>query len=207
MEVLWIGGSVCSGKSTITRHLVAKSDTVAYDFDEAEQDHLERLGRADRIIERIEDAEERRAAHDERWLSHPPAKMAQRTVRSWTERFPLVIEDLERLSTKRIIVQGAGLFPELVAPQLRDPSRGVWLIATAEFIRWARSRRGMSAPSLTSDPAFASENIIARDCLMADHVRREAERRNLTTITVDGAEPVEKVANRVAKCFGWTQSV
>ncbi|MBW3589171.1 MAG: hypothetical protein KY429_07115 [Actinobacteria bacterium] len=202
--IYWIGGSVCSGKSSVASLLGTSSGAVVYNYDAAERDHLERMGRSSQIIDRIEDPETRRQAHDERWLSRPPAEMAGRTIRSWTQRFPLVLEDLEALSGERIIAHGAGLFPELVASQATDQSRSVFLIGTPEFIRWARRRRGMGAPAMTSDPDFASENIIARDSLMAAHVRDLAAELGLATITVDGAERVEEIVGRVADLFGWS---
>lgn len=202
-----MGGSVCSGKSTVVKHLAAQWSVPTYGFDERERDHLERLGRSERILERIENPEAKRAAFDDRWLSRPPADMALRTMRSWKERFALVLEDLAGMNEERMIVEGAGLFPELVGPLLNNAGRGVCLIATPEFIRWARHRRGMTAPELTSDPEFARENIIARDCLMAAHVREEAQTHGLSTITVDGSESVEAIAEQVASCFGWSQSV
>lgn len=202
--IYWMGGSVCSGKSSVASLLGTNSGAVVYNYDAAERDHLERMGRSSQIIDRIEDPEMRRQAHDERWLSRPPAEMAGRTIRSWTQRFPLVLEDLETLSGERIIAHGAGLFPELVANQVTDQSQSVFLIGTPEFIRWARRRRGMGAPAMTSDPDFASENIIARDCLMAVRVRNQAAELGLTTKTVDGTEPVEEVAERVAQVFGWS---
>lgn len=203
MNIYWMGGSVCSGKSSVAAQLASQWGAVVYDYDATERDHLERLGRSNRIIDRIEDHEARRRAHDERWLFRPPAEMATRTIRSWTERFPLVLQDLRALPGERILAQGAGLFPELVAPQLADGSRGAFLIATPEFIRWARRTRGMSAPAMTSNPDFAWENIIARDCLMASHVRDQATRLGLSTITTDGAEPIDKVTRRVVELFGW----
>lgn len=207
LNIYWMGGSVCSGKSSVAGQLASRWGAIVYDYDATERDHLERLGRSNRIIERIEDHEARRRAHDERWLSRPPAEMAMRTIRSWTDRFPLVLEDLQGLSGERILAHGAGLFPELVASQLAEKSRGVFLIATPEFIRWARRRRGTSVPAMTSNPDFASENIIARDCLMASHVREQAVRLGFSMITVDGAEPIDEIARRVVKLFGWSQSV
>ena len=202
----WIGGSVCSGKSTVAEQLAREWGPNVYEYDKSERDHLERLGKADLILDRIADPERRQAAHDKRWLHRPPADMATRTIRSWTERFPLVLEDLRDLSTAPVVAQGPGLFPRLVAPVLEDRRHGVWLIATGEFIRWARRRRGMTAPSMTSDPEFAFENIVARDCLMAEHIRAEAEGLDLVTITVDGSDSADTVATQVAELFAWTKS-
>lgn len=206
MTTYWIGGSVCSGKSVVAEVLSRDWGATIYEYDKTERNHLERLDKADLILDRIPDPEERRHAHDTRWLHRPPADMATRTIRSWAERFPLVLEDLGELAADRVVAQGPGLFPHLVAPLLEDRSHGVWLIATGDFIQWARRRRGMTAPDMTSDPQWASENIVARDRLMADHVRADAEALGLRTITVDGSESVDALATKVATLFGWTKS-
>ncbi len=83
----WMGGSVCSGKSTVAEQLAREWGAHVYDYDKSERNHLERLAKADHILDRIADPAMRQAAHDRRWLDRPPADMANRTIRSWTERF------------------------------------------------------------------------------------------------------------------------
>lgn len=192
-NLYWVGGSVCSGKSSVVRELERRWGISTYHFDAHEREHLDRLRRGHQIYERLPESAARPKL-DGRWLHRPPAEMAERTIRSWSDRFPLVVEDLEALGRDQIVVEGAGLFPELVQPRMKSKGHGVWLVATPEFLRWARSERGMTAPSLTSDPARAVDNIIARDILMAQRIRHSAEALALRVITVDGTRSIEETA-------------
>ncbi len=195
----WIGGSVCAGKTTIAR-LLASGGVESYHFDAHERDHLLRLGRGNAIYEDLP-TDVARGKHDERWLHRTPDEMAERTERSWADRFPLVLEDLGCVSVP-VIVEGAGLFPELVRPELSTMRHGVWLVATPEFIRRTRSDRGMVSPSRTSDPARAAENIIARDTIMAAKIEASAIAMELRVIAIDGSRSLTEIAGLVAEHFG-----
>lgn len=203
LDVYWIGGSVCAGKSSIVRTWAGRWDVIGYHFDEREREHLTRSGITAEILEYLP-VHERQRRYDRRWLERSPEEMAARTIRSWRARFPLVLEDLSRVPAgRRLTAEGAGLFPELVAPLLLDKSTGIWLIATPEFIRWARFHRGMTAPRLTSDPTRAAENIIARDILVARWVGETARDFGLTTLKIDGSESMADVGHRVSSHFGF----
>jgi hypothetical protein len=59
----------------------------------------------------------------------------------------------------------------------------------------------MALPGLTSNPARAAQNLIARDLLMADHVRRRAAELGLTAIEVDGTKSIDEVTTMVESHF------
>lgn len=204
-DVFWIGGSVCAGKSSMLREHAEVWGVTAYHFDASEREHLDKSGKGSSILERLP-MPAARAKYDERWLNRSPEEMAERTIRSWKERFHLVLEDLAGAPVgRRAVAEGAGLFPDLIAPLLPDRGHGIWLVASPEFIRWARLHRGMTAPELTSDPERAAENIIERDILMADHVRHSAGELGLAMITVDGKKPLQEVAAVVISHFGFPE--
>ena len=52
-----------------------------------------------------------------------------------------------------------------------------------------------------SDPERATRNVFARDMLLADRVREQAESRGLTVYEIDGTRPVEEVADLVELRF------
>jgi hypothetical protein len=94
------------------------------------------------------------------------------------------------------------LFPAQVAPLLSDGRAAIWLIGSAEFIRQVRSVRGEAGgvANLTSDPPRAFENLVARDVLVAQYIRREAELRGLTILDVD-AQNVADLADKIEQYF------
>jgi hypothetical protein len=141
---------------------------------------------------------------DERWVLRGPDAMARDAVAFWTERFWMTVEDLLALPTHPpVMVEGPGLFPECVAPLLIDRRCALWLLPTDEFKRASATRR--DKPSIrhdTSDPERATANWLARDMLLAAHVRREARLRDLPLLEVDGTFSVEETADLLESRFG-----
>lgn len=197
-HVLWLGGSVCAGKSSISRLLAQRYPLQLHHYDRHEPDHVAR-SHPDRhpAITAFNSL-----TMDERWILRPPTIMAESSIQSLTERFEFVVEDLVGMSRDRpILVEGFGLFPECVSAVISAPRQALWLVAAPTFLTAMRYKRGMTAPDLTSDPERARQNLIARDVLMADYVRRQAAERRLTVVEVDGHTSIEDVAAVVAHHF------
>ena len=191
-HVLWIGGSVCAGKTSIARLLGARYSVPVYHFDQYERDHIARGHQSASVL----------MTPDELWLRPTPEQLAERTIASWTRRFPFVVEDLLSLPADGpIVAEGAGFFPEVISPILSNPHQAIWLVASPSFLPAMRFARGMGLPGLTSDPKRVTENIVARDLLMAYHIRRSAAERGLPVVEVDGRRSLEEVAQIVEDCF------
>jgi hypothetical protein len=203
-RVRWIGGSPAAGKSSVTRALAERHGLWAYYYDWHERDHLTRRSRRPDNGPTL--AAWLNLTPDERWLRRSPAQLAESTIVSWTERFRLVLDDLTAYpADTAILVEGPGLFPALVHVLLTDPTHAIYLVPTPDFIRAVRTtrhERGQSASAATSDPPRALENIIARDILLADHIRTEAHRVGLTVLTIKGTRPIDEITAAVAQHFG-----
>jgi hypothetical protein len=200
-NVLWIGGSLCAGKTTTARLLAERHTLRPYHFDRQEPFHVYRSipERQPHVIGFMA------MTMDQRWVLRSPEEMAAQTIASWSQdRFPMVIDDLSAMADAGpIVAEGAGLFPENVAPLLADPRTAIWLLPTPEFIRQVRGSRGESVTQSTSDPARAFENLVARDALITQHVRWQAEKRHLTMVNVD-ADTIVDVARIVESHFSPT---
>jgi hypothetical protein len=106
-------------------------------------------------------------------------------------------------SAPAILAEGPGLFPELVAPLIADPSRAIWLVPTEPFKLASVAQRGKPGNRHeTSDPARATHNLTQRDLLMTTHIREAATERGLRVIEIDGSEGVEAIADLVEAHFG-----
>jgi hypothetical protein len=135
---------------------------------------------------------------DERWVSATPAEMAAVSLES--ERGSMILEDLKRLpASPLILVEGTPLLPTLVAAELIEVARAVWLIPTAEFERARLEER--AAPADVSDPQRAQENRIQRELIMRLEIERLATELGLVTMTVDGSRTVEEMAAAVELLF------
>ena len=130
--------------------------------------------------------------------------MATATIASWTERVSMAIDDILAMSSSSgIVAEGPGFFPERLAPVLSDPAQAIWLVPSTEFkIASAIRRSKPGNRGETSDPERAQRNLIERDLLMGEHIRRTAQQLGLATYEVDGSEALEHVSQAVEAHFG-----
>jgi len=195
-HVRWIGGGSGAGKSTVAQRLAARYNLARYEAEQFSR-HIQRS-----------DPESAPLVHafatmdmDERWVTRAPDVMLQTFHGFQGEGFPLVLEDLLALPAGRgVIAEGFTLLPRQVAPLLGNHRAAVWLLPTPEFRRAALDARGSTwaIAGRTSDPERALANLLERDALFTDEVRRQAGEHGLQTIEVDGSQDVEHLTAVVA---------
>ncbi len=183
-RVYWIGGSPCSGKTSIAGALVERYGLRYYDCDHAFYRHNE-------IITPEKQPVFYRVMHlssEALWM-RPVAQQTAEEIAIYREEFPLIVEDLLALpGPGPVLAEGASLLPECVAPLLADPRRAIWVVPSAEFQWHHYSRREWAKDHIkdTSDPQQAFQNWMQRDITFARFVRQEAEQRSLRVLVVDG---------------------
>lgn len=198
-HVLWLGGTPCSGKSSVARYLVATHPPHYYHYDRHERAHIARRDPAQHPALHAYEA----LSNDERWVSRPVGTMVAATTAAWLERFTMVVDDLLALPhTMPILAEGPGLLPEAVAPLLSSPRQAIWLVPTEAFKRATQPSRGGAPMNLTSDPARAYENLIALDLQLVREVKARASDLGLAVIENDGTRSVETIARTIAGHFG-----
>jgi hypothetical protein len=205
-HVLWIGGSPCSGKSTIAHTIARIYVFLGYYLDPMEPNHFAR-----RIAAGDAEAEAFLAkTMDERWLKPSVDELAQTAIASWTRRFGLVLDDLLAMTKESFIVSEGIFFPACVAPYLSSPHQAIWLVPTDDFCAEARRRRGEALAARQkrhgvynegSDPEARLRKVIARDQQLARYVRHQAEELGLTIIEVDGSRSTDEMTELVEQHF------
>ncbi len=189
-HVYWIGGSPCSGKTSIARALVERYGMRYYDCDHAFYQHNE-------IVTLEKQPVFYRVMHlssEALWM-RPVAQQIVEEIAIYREEFPLILADLLALpGPGPVLAEGAALLPECVAPLLADPRRAIWVIPTAEFQLHHYSCRDWTKDIVkdTSDPQQAFQNWMQRDIAFARFVRQEAEQRSLRVLVVDGEDSLAK---------------
>lgn len=200
-HVLWIGGGTDAGKTTVAEAIVQRHGLQSYNFDRNERSHIERRLAAG-------DYQGRKHPYamtpDAMWVDQTPTAMAAGVIRGWSRRVDFVLEDLLAMpKAPLILAEGPGFFPEVIAPLLSTPRQAIWLVPERNFKRQIVVQRGKpSVRHETRDPALATENIIARDLLVTQHVRQEATKRGLRLLEIDGTQTVEEVITIVERHFG-----
>jgi 2-phosphoglycerate kinase len=194
-HVRFIGGGSGGGKSTVAHRLAATHGLQLYQTEQFSR-YVERTTPAEAPLLHAFQAMDM----DERWLNRSPQIMFDTFHGFHGEGFDLVIADLLALPRQPpILVEGFTLLPRLVAPLLSGPGQAIWLLPTPEFRRAAFDSRGSTwdIAEKTSDPDRALDNLLTRDRLFTDHLRREATTLDLTVIEVDLSLSIDELVNRV----------
>jgi hypothetical protein len=198
LRPLYIGGSPCCGKTSISKILQEKHNLPVYTCDDAFWQHNE-------IVTATLQPTFRQVMglHPENVWMRPVDQQILDELEIYREEFPLITRDAARLlledPARRLLLEGAALLPELIDPLLQSARQAIWLIPTRDF-QIEHYRQRAFWPMIvkeTSDPEQAFKNWMDRDAGFAREVRAQAERRGLRLIIVDGSQPLEQISAQV----------
>lgn len=198
--VFWIGGSPCSGKSSITQALAESYSCRAYRCDDAYEAHLESARPETQPLM----SQVAAMTWDDIWM-HSAEFLVEREVKFYEEEFLMIVRDLLALPPHPpLLAEGTALLPGLVS-QVSPPGQAIWVVPTEEFQREHYARRPWVDDILRQcrHPARAFENWMARDSAYAKLVIREAQDRGLKVVKVDGSTSLAENVQQVAGWFGW----
>ena len=197
-HILWIGGSPCSGKSSIARQLAQRHGLPLYSCDEHFDAHKELI-----------DPQRQPTFHaliqmtwNQVW-DRTPEQLLQSEEAIYREEFEFILDDL--LAHDRslpLIAEGTALMPDLVAPLLADRSQGIWIVPTEAFQRQHYRQRGPWVDQILNqcdNPDQAYENWMGRDAAFARNVEARAAALRLEVLRVDGRRSIEENASHSDK--------
>lgn len=205
-HVMWIAGSPCSGKSTISHTITRIYVFLDYHVDALARNHFARriaAGDAGATVFM-------KMNMNQRWIERSVETLIQETLESWTRDFHLVIEDLLAMPKESIIVAEGNFFPASVAPYLSQPHQAIWLVPTDTFCERARRQKRAALIERQkrhgvynegSNPEKRLQNIIARDQQLARYVKQQAEELHLPLYEVDGNRSLEEMTDLVERHF------
>lgn len=190
-HVTWLGGSPCAGKSTVADRIAANHGMTVYRCDDAFHEHAKRLvPETQPVFHRLANA-----STDDIWL-RPVQQQIGEEITLYREEFSMIIDDLLTLPPDRpVIAEGAALMPELLHPLGIDHRRMLWMVPTDAFQRHHYEQRDWRHDVLRdcSNPERGWKNWMARDAGFAREVARQATRRGLRLITVDGSRSIDEI--------------
>ena len=188
MKVYYIGGSPCSGKSTVAEALAEHYGLGYFKVD----DHLESFtargaAEARPVCQRI-----LRMTADETWM-RPPQVQCQEELDFYREILPFVMEKLAEVNAPRVIAEGAAFLPHLMT----DATHYIAITPSREF-QMTRYRERPWVPHVLrdcTDKELAFANWMERDALFAEEVRRQCMQLGLPHLLTDGSvSPEERLA-------------
>lgn len=199
-HVRWIGGSPCSGKSTITAILADKLGWSSYECDRHYDGHVKRSEPGQQpAMNRLSGL-----SWDALW-SQPVEQLIEEEILAYGEQFAMIVEDLLALPRDTpILVEGAALIPDCVFPLLTDTQQAIWLVPRPAFQLQHYAAREWIQGILDQcrEPEKAFANWMARDIGFAETVAADAERQGLKVIWVDDNCSLQANTAAVAAHFG-----
>ncbi|MFW5976838.1 MAG: hypothetical protein ACOCQS_02715 [Bacillota bacterium] len=197
----FIGGSPCSGKSTITEILADKYNLTYYKIDDYEREHLARAN-SDRhpVMYKYSQME-----WNEIWM-RPVDFQVEEEFEFYRERMEMILQDLKQFSKEEnIITEGAALLPELLDNLNINKNRVIYMIPSREFQVKHFSQRefikGILSECEKPEKAFA--NWMERDHQFGRKVKKQAEKLGYKVIKIDGSNTTEENLKTVSDYFGF----
>ncbi|MFF2015137.1 hypothetical protein [Paenibacillus sp. NPDC058177] len=186
--IYWIGGSACSGKSTIAARYAEKHGLDLYVCDAHSEVHMKQISPQNHpamLKSTLMD-------FNEAFCHTDPQEQLRHYIQFFKEDFLFVIQDLaDKPADRPVVVEGNQLLPCLVDPYLKSHShhRALWLVPAEPFQRKFYSQRPWIHDVLrqTDDPLIAFDNWMNRDASFAKYVHREAVELSRYVIEVDGS--------------------
>ena len=197
-EVYWLGGSPCSGKSSVAELLSARHGLLHYKCDDHFDRHLSR-GYADALpVSRA-----LKGASAEYIFMRSADENLALAWEIYREIFRYVLEDLKALS-KPVLAEGAQLQPESLRETGVESERVFYLVPDEAFQRYYYAKRTWAPQRVAdaSNPVMALENWMERDVRYARRVAMDAGQLGYEVQWVDGAMTLEETADLVAKHMG-----
>ncbi|KXU07738.1 AAA family ATPase [Streptococcus oralis] len=188
MMLYMIGGSPCSGKSTIASLLARQYQLLHIKLDDLVEEMMSQASADSQPICLLRQ-------------DRNPEEMADEEWRFYEEIFPYVKSYLIKNQNRPLLVEGAGLLPHLVKELECPASSYLCLTPTADFQKKHYIQREWVSYVLegTTNPEQAFENWMQRDILFAQMVRKEAVKLGYPSLVTDGGQSEKQTAEEVAR--------
>lgn len=204
MMLYMIGGSPCSGKSTIASLLARQYHLIHIKLDDLVDEMMSQASADSQPISLLRQDR----SPDQIWL-RSPEEMADEEWRFYEEIFPYVTSYLLNHQDKTLLVEGAGLLPHLVKDIDGAAISYLCLTPTPDFQKKHYRQREWVPYVLegTSNPEQAFENWMQRDILFAQMVEKEARELGYPSLVTDGSQSEKQTAKEIARLLKLSYSI
>ena len=198
-NIYYIGGSPCSGKSTVAEILAEKYDLYYFKVDDFLEEYT-KMGAA-KGCEICKKQEE--MSPEAIWMREPQLQ-CEEELTFYEEVFEFVMADLKKINAKGIITEGAAYLPKLMKAKDISSDQYLTITPTAEFqIEHYKQREWVPyVLEGCSDKEKAFSNWMNRDILFAQEVQRQCSQERYVSIINDGSIEIDELVNLVVSHFG-----
>lgn len=199
MNTYFIGGSPCSGKSTVAEILAEKYGLYYFKVDDFLEEYT-KMG-ASKGYEICKKQEV--MCSEEIWMREPQLQ-CEEELTFYEEVFEFVMADLEKINAKGNIAEGAAYLPKLMKKLGVSKDRYLSITPTKEFQVEHYSQREWVPYVLEgcSDKEKAFANWMERDALFAKEVQRQCVEEEYVSIVNDGNIGVDEMVGMAVAQFG-----
>ena len=200
IDTYYIGGSPCSGKSTIAEVLSKKYDLYYFKVDDYLDKYM-KMGASNKkeICSKVEVM-----TPEQIWMRDPLVQCEEELL-IYEEIFEFILEDLKQIDCKNgIITEGAAYLPKLVKHFNIPVERYISITPSKEFQIFHYSKREWIPYILAecSNKEKAFENWMNRDVLFAEAVQQQCEELGYVSHINNGELAVDELINKVVSHFG-----
>lgn len=199
-QIYIIGGSPCSGKSTVAEILSAKYGLRYFKADDRLESYISRGASMNR--EMCKKQAER--TPEETWMREP-LHQCREALLLYEEIIDFLMDDLKRIGNdKAVITEGAAYLPYLMKRRNLPRGRYIAITPEKEFQVSHYSQRGWIHSVLQgcSDKEQAFRNWMERDALFAAAVNKQCEEAGYSFLVNSGKLTIEELADVVCVHFG-----
>lgn len=196
----FIGGSPCSGKSSIAGVLAEKCNLSYYNIDSYSEQHVKQSNPEKQPVMYNFST----LTWDEIWMRSINEQVDEE-FEFYRERFPMILSDLITFDAdKPVILEGAALLPELINKLNIDKRRVIYMVPSKEFqVKYYSEREfknAILAQCKYPDQAFT--NWMERDHRFGKQVVHDAKKLGMRVIHVEGKRSLEENYELVKEHFG-----
>lgn len=198
MDILFLCGSPCSGKSTLAELLEQRRGYAYFKADELLDPCMEEAAKAgSALCSRV-----RTLTPEQIWMRDPQLQCDEEFL-LYEAMFPFFLEHLSAFAKqnpdKPLVAEGACFLPNMLADAGISPANCRCIVPTPAFQLEHYSQREWVKDFLRpcSDPEQAFQNWMQRDILFAQEALRRATAFGCQTFVNDGSIPIQEMANQL----------
>lgn len=198
IDIYYIGGSPCSGKSTIAELLSKKFNLYYFKVD----DFLDKYTK-NGVQKGYKICKKQACMNMEQIWMREPLFQCNEELAFYEEIIEFILEDLRQLKYKSIITEGAAYLPKLMKTLNIPYNKYISITPSKEFQIFHYKQREWIHFILEecSDREKAFSNWMNRDILFAEEVQKQCRKEMYASIINNGTIEAEALADKVAEHF------